>query len=151
MKRIRIDLLLALLLVPAAAGAQGIRVSGLTTARYIDVKPVTTQERIALVPITQDLSVNAWGLAPGLRFYSQLRVRAARHPAPQVAQPYSTSEPSRARKCGAIRLIVIGRLFSQAGQSTIGISRTGPGRRGIDPNKPATAADALCMVLSFLQ
>ena len=77
MKRVRIDLLLALLLVPAAAGAQGIRVSGLTTARYIDVKPVTTQERIALVPITQDLSVNAWGLAPGLRFYSQLRVRAS--------------------------------------------------------------------------
>jgi hypothetical protein len=85
--------------------------------------------------------------AKAKRCYSPAGLTVFRSDAPQVAQPYSTSEPSRARICGVMRLIVIGRRFSQAGQSTIGISRTGPGRLGIDPNKPAAAADALGMVL----
>lgn len=76
MKRIVLSALIAAA-IAAPAHAQSVRITGLTTARYIDVRPLTTQERVALVPITQDLHVNAWGFGTGLRFYAQLRGRAS--------------------------------------------------------------------------
>lgn len=66
-----------LLLAGSAANAQSIRVNGLTTARYIDVKPISTQDRVALVPLTQDLNVNVWGFGTGMRLYAEVRGRAS--------------------------------------------------------------------------
>ncbi|HEY0673274.1 MAG TPA: hypothetical protein VGD27_13445 [Longimicrobiales bacterium] len=60
-----------------AAPAQNIRVNGLTTARYIELRPLTTQETVSMVPFTQDLHVNIWGLGTGIRIYSEMRVRAS--------------------------------------------------------------------------
>ena len=59
------------------ASAQSVRVTGLTTARYIDVKPITTQQRVSLIPLTQDLHINVWGLGTGVRLYSELRGRTS--------------------------------------------------------------------------
>lgn len=79
MKSLRVLKIAGALLLAGAAGAaaQGVRVTGLTTARYIDLKPITTQERVSLVPITQDLHINVWGFGTGVRFYSELRARAS--------------------------------------------------------------------------
>ncbi|HEX6559382.1 MAG TPA: hypothetical protein VF021_07960, partial [Longimicrobiales bacterium] len=63
--------------LPGLLAAQSFRVSGTTTARYIDVKPITTQKPVSTIPLTQDLTINAWGFGTGLRVYSQLRARAA--------------------------------------------------------------------------
>jgi hypothetical protein len=60
-----------------SAAAQNIRVNGTTTARYIELRPLTTLEKVSLVPLTQDLNVNVWGLGTGVRLYGEIRARAA--------------------------------------------------------------------------
>ena len=85
MKAARPFVLLALLaLSPQLARAQGVRIQGITSVRYIEVRPLrlnvdpaTTQEPVGLVPLTQDLFVNAWGLGQGMRLYAHVRARAA--------------------------------------------------------------------------
>jgi hypothetical protein len=61
----------------AQAQAQSIRVNGLTTARYIELRPMTTQETVGLIPLTQDLQVNVWGIGTGVRLYGEFRGRAS--------------------------------------------------------------------------
>ncbi len=94
--------------------AQGFRITGVSTAQYIDARPLASDSvpisqalgtgtlrqtadgtivsctsagsycyfqrsgaTLAAVPLIQDLEVSAWGLATGLRFYADLRGRAA--------------------------------------------------------------------------
>ena len=74
------SLVVATCLVLAAGGgaqAQGIRVNGVTTARYIELRPLNTLEKVGLVPLTQDLNVNIWGLGTGVRLYGEFRGRVA--------------------------------------------------------------------------
>jgi hypothetical protein len=80
-------LVLMLALTPAAHGrvhGQGVRINGSSAVRYIEVRPLqlatdpaTTTEPLALVPFTQDLHLNAWGLGQGVRLYAHVRVRAS--------------------------------------------------------------------------
>jgi hypothetical protein len=77
MRKSLITALLALLAAAASAGAQGIRVNGVTTARYIELRPLNTLEKVGMVPLTQDLTVNVWGLGTGVRLYGEFRGRVA--------------------------------------------------------------------------
>jgi hypothetical protein len=79
--------LLVLVLTLAAhdgVNAQGVRMNGSSTVRYIEVRPLqlatdpaTTTEPLALVPFTQDVHLNAWGLGQGVRLYAHVRGRAS--------------------------------------------------------------------------
>jgi hypothetical protein len=106
MKRI----VLAIMLVPAMLAAQGIRISGVTTMQYVELRPLITDSmpasavpgtgqfrtaafgvpavcdslfcqyersgnRISALPVLQDLSLTAWGLAEGLSLHSDVRMR----------------------------------------------------------------------------
>jgi hypothetical protein len=80
----RSALVLTLALLPQVVSAQGIRINGISTARYIEVRPLllttdpaSTREPLGLVPLYQDLFVNAWGLGQGIRLYAHVRGRAA--------------------------------------------------------------------------
>ncbi|HEY0304361.1 MAG TPA: hypothetical protein VGC44_05280, partial [Longimicrobiales bacterium] len=77
MKRAVTLIAFALLGSAAGAQAQSVRVDGVTTARYIELRPITTQETVGLVPLTQDLIVNAWGFGTGVRLYGEFRGRAS--------------------------------------------------------------------------
>ena len=77
MKRAVTLIAMALLGSAAAAQAQSIRVDGVTTARYIELRPITTQQTVGLIPLTQDLIVNAWGFGTGVRLYGEFRGRAS--------------------------------------------------------------------------
>ena len=60
----------ALLLAGAnMAQAQGFKVNGLTTARYMQLRPIDSTETVLFVPFTQDLQLNVWGLGTDARRY----------------------------------------------------------------------------------
>ena len=76
--------LLLSLLVPTLLSAQGVRINGVSTARYIEVRPYNLEsdtpsvsKPLGLVPLTQDLHVNAWGFGQGIRLYAHVRARAS--------------------------------------------------------------------------
>ena len=77
MKRVGSLTAAALLAAAASAQAQGIKIDGVTTARYIELRPITTQQTVGLIPLTQDLTVNAWGFGTGVRLYGEFRGRAS--------------------------------------------------------------------------
>ena len=80
---------LALVALAAAAplGAQSVRVRSMTTARYVQLRPILYNADSAryepqsvqdATPVTQDLEVNAWGFGTnGLRAYGLLRFRGS--------------------------------------------------------------------------
>jgi len=106
---------------PAAAASQSVRITGVTTAQYLDLQPLRvdsipveettgsgilrrtpdgavvrclTGEAFCLrsgagaslytVPFLQDISVSAWGLGQGIRFFARLRGRAAISEGPEL-------------------------------------------------------------------
>ena len=84
MKRAALLTALALGGVAASAPAQSIKIDGVTTARYIELRPITTQQVVGLIPLTQDLTVNAWGLGTGVRLYGEFRGRASAGDNPEI-------------------------------------------------------------------
>lgn len=92
MRKSFITAMLALVTVATLAEAQGIRINGVTTARYIELRPLNTLEKVGLVPLTQDLNVNVWGLGTGVRLYGEFRgrVSAGEHTElwPQADDPF---------------------------------------------------------------
>ncbi|HSL69764.1 MAG TPA: hypothetical protein VK864_05950, partial [Longimicrobiales bacterium] len=76
--------LLLSLLMPTLLNAQGVRINGVSTARYIEIRPYNLETDtpsvyapLGLVPLTQDLHLNAWGLGQGIRLYAHVRARAS--------------------------------------------------------------------------
>src|ERR1019366_209567 len=73
---------LALLLSPALLAAQGMRISGVTSAQFVELRPLLidsagVQSSGALVhaaPFIQDLTLTAWGLGEGLSVHANARV-----------------------------------------------------------------------------
>jgi hypothetical protein len=98
------------MLVPALLTAQGVRISGVTTMQFVELRPLmidslpapavagtgqfrtgafgvpsvcdtlyctfeSSGTRISALPVLQDLTLNAWGLAEGLSLHSNLRMR----------------------------------------------------------------------------
>jgi hypothetical protein len=70
----------------AAAGTlqgQGIRLSGVTSAQWVELRPLLIDSvgaersgaRINSAPFLQDLTLTAWGFAEGLSFHSNVRAR----------------------------------------------------------------------------
>jgi hypothetical protein len=79
--------LLLLIAAPAALNAQSLRFRSVTTARYVQLRPLlydsvgntfVAGDRDYAAPFTEDLEVNAWGLGvQGLRFYGLFRFRGS--------------------------------------------------------------------------
>ncbi|HLA89240.1 MAG TPA: hypothetical protein VJL28_02270 [Gemmatimonadaceae bacterium] len=77
--------LLAVLLsvLPALAAGQGVRVSGVSSAQLVELRPLVVDsagvERsgalVNAAPFLQDFTLAAWGLAQGLSFHANARVR----------------------------------------------------------------------------
>jgi hypothetical protein len=77
MRRTLLLSLSALCLFAAPGSAQQIKITGLTTARYIELQPLNTQQTVSMIPLTQDLHVNVWGIGTGVRLYGEFRARAS--------------------------------------------------------------------------
>ena len=84
MKRAVLLATMALAGTTVSAQAQGIKIDGVTTARYIELRPLTTQQSVGLIPLTQDLTVNAWGFGTGVRLYGEFRGRASAGDNPEL-------------------------------------------------------------------
>jgi hypothetical protein len=76
--------LVALLLVlPAVVVGQGIRVSGVTSAQFIELRPLyldstgveSSGARVTAAPVLQDITFTAWGLGEGLSLRGNVRLR----------------------------------------------------------------------------
>lgn len=67
-------------LLPALAGAQGVRVSGVTSIQLADLRPfdLTTGRQLdkqLAAPLFQDVLISGWGLGEGVRVHAHLRFR----------------------------------------------------------------------------
>ncbi|MES2179100.1 MAG: hypothetical protein V4550_14660 [Gemmatimonadota bacterium] len=74
-------LLLVALACPSLLAAQGLRISGVTTVQYVELRQLvidsilTSGNRISAAPVLQDLTLSGWGWREGLSFHANLRAR----------------------------------------------------------------------------
>ncbi len=79
----RIALAVASLAMAGTLQGQGIRLSGVSSAQWVELRPLlidstgaeTSGARINSAPFLQDLTLTAWGFGEGLSFHSNVRAR----------------------------------------------------------------------------
>lgn len=72
------------LLLPAYAAAQGVRIQGTTWMQFVDLRPLVPDtagfvsgDRMSSAPVLQDLTMSAWGLGAGISAHAHLRARTS--------------------------------------------------------------------------
>ena len=68
---------------PALGAAQGVRISGVTSTQYVELRQLhvdtsgmeSAGERVSGAPFLQDLTFAAWGLGRGVSLHSNVRIR----------------------------------------------------------------------------
>ncbi len=77
-------LMFGLLAFPALLAAQGMRITGVTSTQFVELRPisvdaagvVTSDSLVTAAPFLQDLTFVGWGLAQGLSVHADVRARA---------------------------------------------------------------------------